>query len=123
MEEKTALIVDDEVDIRQHLSSMLSSSGFKVIVAEDGLGAIKLAKENNPDIIILDVNLPDIDGGEVASRLSQDAQTSAIPIVYLTGLITKEEKKEPGKIGKNFVIAKPILKGELLSIISKVLIR
>ena len=121
MEARRILIVDDEQDVLQHLSSILSSSGFEVMVAERGFEALKLAAEKKPDVIILDINLPDIDGGEVANRLSQNPQTSVIPIVYLTGLVTKQEQKEPRKIGKSFVIAKPVLKGELLSIISKVL--
>ena len=121
MEPKKVLVVDDELDIREHLGAMLRSSGFEVIAAEDGLQAVKFAGEHNPDIIILDVNLPDIDGGEVANRLSRNPSTSAIPIVYLTGLITKEEIKDPEKIGKSFVVAKPVVKTELLSVISQAL--
>jgi CheY-like chemotaxis protein len=120
MEARKVLIVDDEQDVLQHLSSILSSSGFEVIATERGTEALKLAAEKKPDIIILDVNLPDMDGGEVASRLSQNSLTSAIPIVYLTGLVTKKEHKEPQKIGKSFVIAKPVLKGELISTITRV---
>ena len=121
MEKTVALVVDDESDIREHLGSMLSASGFTVIAAKDGYEALKLAREKKPGIIILDVNLPDIDGGEVANRLSQDPQTSSIPIVYLTGLITKDEIKAPEKIGKSFVMAKPVVKTDLLVIINKVL--
>jgi CheY-like chemotaxis protein len=121
MEKRTALVVDDEADIRDHLSAILDGYGFEVITAEDGASALRLASERRPAIIILDINLPDIDGGEVANRLSQDPQTSTIPIIYLTGLITKEEKREPEKLGKHFVIAKPVLKGELLSTISRAL--
>ena len=121
MDKKTALIIDDEQDILEHVGAMLSSYGFKVLSSLSGREGLKLATENKPDIIILDINIPDIDGGEIANQLSQNHNTCEIPIVYLTGLITKEERKEPEKIGKNFVIAKPILKGELLSIVSKVL--
>ena len=103
MEKKSALVVDDEVDIRDHLSSILGGYGLEVTVAKDGLEALKLASEIKPDIIILDINLPDIDGGEVANRLSQNPNTSSIPIVYLTGLITKEESRAPERIGKHFV--------------------
>ena len=121
MEKRRALVVDDEVDIRDHLSAILGGYGFEVITAEDGATALKLVSERKPDIIILDINLPDIDGGEVANRLSQNPATSVIPVIYLTGLVTKKEKREPEKLGKHFVIAKPVLKGELLSTISRVL--
>ncbi|MBN2120590.1 MAG: response regulator [Candidatus Omnitrophica bacterium] len=121
MDKKKVLIVDDEKDIREHVGSMLASSGFEVISSENGLDALKLAAENKPDLVLLDIFLPDIDGGEVANRLATNPSTSQIPIVFLTGLVTKQERKEPEKIGKNFVIAKPLLRSELLSTISKVL--
>ena len=120
MDKKLALIVDDEPDIIQHVGAMLNSSGFEVISSENGRDALKLANERKPDLVLLDIFLPDIDGGEVANQLSKNQETCQIPIIYLTGLVTKEEKKQPQKVGKHFLIAKPILKQELLSTISKV---
>ena len=121
MDKKVALIIDDEPDIIRHVGSILNASGFEVISSESGREGLKMATERRPDLILLDIFLPDIDGGEVANKLSQDQETSQIPIIYLTGLVTKEEKKEPQRVGKHFLIAKPVLKQELLSTISKVL--
>ncbi len=121
MEKKLVLIVDDEKSIIEHVSSILKYSGLEVISSERGEEALRLAEERKPDLIILDINLPDIDGGELANRLSQKEETKNIPIIYLTGLVTKEEREEPQKAGRHFLIAKPVLKGELLSLVSKAL--
>lgn len=121
VDKKTALIVDDEPDIIEHVGSILKESGFNIVSASTGEDGLRLAFESTPQIILLDILLPGIDGGEVARRLSENAKTKDIPIIYLTGLVTKEESNGPEKIGKSFVIAKPVLKGELLSTIEKAL--
>lgn len=121
MDRKLALIIDDEKDVLEHISSMLRSSNFEVITSESGEEGLKLAFEHKPDLILLDVFLPDIDGGAVASQLSEKQGTKNIPIIYLTGLVTKQESQEPERIGKHFMIAKPVLKEELMLTISKVL--
>jgi len=121
VDKKTALIVDDEPDIIEHVGSILKESGFNVMSSSTGEDGLRLAFESTPHLVILDVFLPGIDGGEVAHRLSENAKTKDIPVIYLTGLVTKEEANKPEKRGKSFVIAKPVLKRELLSTIEKVL--
>ena len=121
MERKRVLVVDDEADIRDHLKSILEGYDLEVTTAENGKQALNLAFDSDFDIVVLDINLPDIDGGEVANRLSRNPKTASVPVIYLTGLITKKEKKDPEKLGKHFVIAKPVLKGELLETITRVL--
>jgi len=121
VDKKLVLIVDDEEDTVEYLSFILESLGLEVISSREGLPALKLAEERKPQLIILDVNLPDIDGGEVAYRLSQREETQNIPIIYLTGLITPEEKGDSLRTGKYFVLAKPVLKGELISLVSQIL--
>jgi len=121
MEQKLVLVVDDEQDVVEHVGSLLRSSGFEVISAGNGKDALRLAIDEKPNVIILDVALPDIDGGEVAHRLSLRQEAQKIPIIFLTGLVTKEEQQEPEQMGKHFVIAKPVLKEELISTINKVL--
>ena len=120
-EKKLVLLVDDEPDVIEHVGSILKKNNFEVVSASKGKEALELALIHKPDIILLDVFLPDIDGGEVASRLTLNPQTKDIPIIYLTGLITKQEQEVPEKIGKYFVIAKPILESELIPLIQKVL--
>lgn len=121
MDKKKILLVDDEQDVVEHVGSLLKTSGFDVVCADCGSLALRLARDAKPDVIILDVFLPDIDGGEIAHRLSLNRETSSIPIIFLTGLVTKNEKDQPDRSGKHFVIAKPLLKQELFTVISQVL--
>jgi two-component system alkaline phosphatase synthesis response regulator PhoP len=120
---KRILVIDDEPDICNFSKSALERTGkFEVLVATDALTGINLAKSNNPDLILLDVNMPDIDGGEVAQQLRDYKATSEIPIIFLTALLRKEEAGgDPGKIGRHFFIAKPVASKELIEKIESVL--
>ncbi len=74
------LVVDDELEIRDLLSSFLTEEGYEVILASDGEEAIELAKRETPDAILLDVRMPGIDGIEVCRRLKAEPKTQYIPI-------------------------------------------
>ena len=78
------LAVDDEADILQLLCYNLKSAGYGVIEAKDGPEAIELAKERSPDLIVLDIMLPNMEGTEVLRRLKRDASTANIPVIMLT---------------------------------------
>ena len=117
---KTILIVDDEKEVLFHLKNILKRAGYEVIATSKGKDAINLAKNLLPDLIILDIIMPDVDGGDVAASLSKDSTTSGIPIIFLTGILTKEEELQgKTKSGKHRVIAKPILPDKLLEIIKQ----
>ena len=77
---KTILVVDDEKTLRVNLCEMLTFEGFKVIEAENGVVAIKLARLHSLDMIICDVAMPEMDGFEVLTRLKADSATSALPV-------------------------------------------
>ncbi len=121
MERLVALVVDDEKDILEHISNILSRSGFDVIVSSDGRKGIELARARKPDIIILDIYLPDLDGSEIGTILKNDPNTKHIPIIYLTGLVTKDEIPKVEKTGDSFIIAKPVGRSELLNVVNKAL--
>ncbi|MCM8781005.1 MAG: response regulator [Candidatus Omnitrophica bacterium] len=80
------LIVDDEPDIVAVMKFTLESKGFKVITAYDGLEGLKKAKEENPDLIILDVLMPKVFGDDLAVKLKSEPDTYNIPIILLTNL-------------------------------------
>lgn len=115
---KKILIIDDEEDVLNVLGRRLADTGFRVIRARNGAEGIDKAKKERPNLIILDIWMPGMDGGEVAQRLKQDSQTKDIPIVFLTCLYSKEDEKRIGHdTGKNFVIAKPYNPEELMDIL------
>jgi len=116
MDKKKILIVDDEVDMLSLLETRLSAAGYSVIKAADGKEGLRLARKERPDMIILDIMMPGLGGGEVAEILKSDSSTKEIPVIFLTCLYTKEEETSQGHaISGNFFIAKPFDQNELLS--------
>lgn len=111
------LIVDDEPDILQVLTARLQNAGYGVIKSSSGQDAIALAKKERPDLIVLDVMMPGVDGGDVAHVLQNSPETKDIPIIFLTCLVTKEEEKASKTIAGHDFIAKPYNPEELLKLI------
>lgn len=108
MDKKKILIVDDEKDTLCILEKELTARGYSVIAADNGNDALSLAISKRPDLIILDIWMPEMGGEEVAERLKEDTKTKDIPVIFLTCLFQKREEEEQGCIiaGKVF-IAKP----------------
>ena len=118
---KKILVVDDEEDVQIYLGNILKRNNYSVIIAANGSNGLDLAKKELPDLIILDVMLPDIEGGDVASKLSEDAVTRNIPIIFLTALMRKQEEEAIMKTGKHYILAKPAMKEEIIALINKIL--
>lgn len=109
------LIVEDDEDIRGLLCATLELHGHETIVAENGAQGLKLAVEEQPHLILLDVMLPDIDGFEVCQRLRRSVATSHIPIIMLTGRGTTDDKLTGFELGADDYITKPFDTDELLA--------
>ncbi|BAY07706.1 PAS domain S-box protein [Calothrix sp. NIES-2098] len=117
---KTILVVDDDVNIRELLRQQLENEGYNVREAKDGMDAIQQIKANRPDLILLDVMMPQINGFDVAAVLKNDPHTADIPIVILSII----ENKERGyHIGIDRYLTKPInteqLRSEIGSLLSQ----
>jgi CheY-like chemotaxis protein len=121
MPAKEILIVDDEIITQNMLKTALANAGYAPIVARSGAEAIQLANERLPSLIILDIMLPDIDGGEVASLLKKDPKTSAIPIIFLSALVSETEEKTDAKSDVASFLSKPFQREKLLNEIKKYL--
>lgn len=81
---KKVLIVDDDRDLLFSLRSILSGKGFKTLTIESGTSVVSLAKIYHPDVILLDVRLPDVDGRSICRQLKHDAKTSMVPIIIIS---------------------------------------
>ncbi len=81
---KKILIVDDEESIREPLKEMLVRNGYEVIMAEDGKKGLDEARKKKPDLVLLDVNMPKMDGFKVLEELKKDKKTADIPVFMLT---------------------------------------
>ena len=113
---KKILIVDDEPDLAMVLANRLKTNGYQVEKASSGQEALKKAKEGDPDLIIMDIVMPDMDGTEVAAILAQDYSMKDIPVIFLTALQTKNDEQTQGHdIGGHAVFAKPYEFKELLA--------
>src|SRR3990167_7780639 len=117
------LIIDDEDDFCHFVKLNLERAGkFQVSVATGALAGINLAKSQQPDLILLDVLMPDMDGSQVAEDLLLEPTTKNIPIVFLTALAQKKEiESAEGVIGGRTFIAKPVTPQELIARIDMVL--
>lgn len=105
---KKVLVVDDNANNLMLEKDLLDVAGFEVFVAENALSAIGIARKEKPDIIILDVRLPDIRGPEAARILRQDKETRDIPIIFVTASVLAEGKEEIKAIPNSGFIGKPI---------------
>jgi len=94
--QKKILVVDDEPNITMVMQEQLELQGYSVIVASDGTEGLEKAKKEKPDLIILDVMLPKMNGYEVCGLLKQDEKYASIPIILFTGR-TQDSEKELGK--------------------------
>lgn len=116
------LIVDDEKEIVSLYHDVLSKQGFNVLTASNGVDCLSLAAKALPDLILLDVIMPGMDGGTTAQKLLENAKTKNIPIIFLTSMITKEEEAvQEGIIKGRLFISKASSIEEFIEKINKVL--
>lgn len=115
------LVIDDEHDILDTVSARLIAAGYAVVTADTGEGGFAKAVKEKPDLILLDIMLPDIDGGVVAAKLRANVLTKKIPVIFLTCIVSDKEIEGKDTIGGNMFIAKPFKSDELLAKIRDVL--
>jgi len=118
---KKILIVDDEPDAVELLSIRLKSNGYDVISALDGKACLKKAVEEKPDLVILDILLPKINGFEVCKRLKERDETKDIPVIMLTALAKEQDLSKGLEEGVDCFITKPFNPEDLLCEIKTVL--
>ncbi len=118
---KKILIVDDERDIIKVLMIRLQSNGYGVLGALGGAQGIFMANKEIPDLIILDIRMPDVDGFSVVEKLKQSDRTSRIPIIFLTGSPERDADERAMGLGARFYIKKPYDPEELLDAVERAL--
>lgn len=117
------LIVDDDIDTVRLVGLMLERQGYEILAASNGEQAITSAKREQPDLILLDIMMPDIDGYEVARQLREDHHTTHLPIIMFTAKNQVDDKLQGFEVGADDYLTKPIQPGELLGHIKTVLAR
>jgi len=115
------LLVDDYPDAREMYTEYLEFSGFEVVEAENGMEALQRAVDAAPDIILMDLSLPVMDGWEATRRLKADSRTASIPVVALTGHALAGISEGAKKAGCDSFVTKPCLPEDLVKEIRRVL--
>ena len=112
---RSILIVEDNPSDRQRLEKLLTEAGYLVATAVDGSQAVASAKRNKPDAILMDVNMPEMDGYAATRALHADAETKDIPVILVTAKDQKADKAWGQMLGAKGYITKPYTDDQLLS--------
>lgn len=118
---KKILLVEDEKDLSKTISFRLENNGYTVVTAYDGPEGLDKAKKEKPDLVILDLMLPKMDGYKVCALLKADSRYSRIPIVIFTARVQEEDKAMGKEVGADAYITKPFEPETLLSKIRELL--
>ncbi len=122
MDKRRILIADDNAGDLSVLEGVLEQAGYEVITARDGRDAFRLALENRPDLIILDVFMPEMAGGLVRLSLKEEAETSEIPVIFLSCLFSEQEiAGQDIMFGDSLRLGKPCERDKLLKAVEKAL--
>jgi len=120
---KKILTIDDDQNILRLLEIKLSEAGYAVIKADNAKLGINIALDQKPELILLDILMPEIDGEKATDILKEDKETKDIPIIYITSLLEKNDVNEGfvsgSKIGDQPFISKPFESGELLGMVER----
>ena len=119
---KKALIVEDHPDMREVLSCQLQMLGFSVITANNGREGVEKAIKDKPNLILMDIMMPVMDGREATRRIRSNKETENIPILATTAITKKSQLRECIEVGCNDYIVKPFAPNELASHIEKLLV-
>lgn len=118
---QTILLIEDDPLSARLADLVLRSEGYEVIAARNGLEALKIVQSTPPDLILLDLMLPGLDGFEVLNRLRADPKTATTPVVVVSSKTQPADKQTAAKIGANDYLTKPYHKNELLGVVRSLL--
>ncbi len=123
MAQEKILIVDDDLDTLKLVGLLLQRNGYQIVAAKSGPQALKRAREHQPDLILLDVMMPGMDGYETARQLRADPRTASIPIIMFTAKSQLDDKLAGFESGADDYVTKPVHPSELLARVRRVLSR
>ena len=107
-ERRTVLVVEDDAPLRRMIGVFLRAAGYRVCAAEDGPTGLALARDERPDLVLLDLMMPGLDGWEVLRRIKGEALTAAIPVLVLTASVDAPLTEQALRLGVTRFLTKPI---------------
>ena len=117
----TVLVVDDNDDNVRIMSTILLGRGFEVRIAHDGKGALESIEQKRPDLVLLDVLMPGMDGMRVLDHIKRDPRTASIPVIMVTARAQDEDVLAGYSFGAEYYVAKPFTSRQLLYAVALVL--
>ncbi|MHB0869923.1 MAG: response regulator transcription factor [Chloroflexota bacterium] len=121
MQAKKLLLIDDEPAIQTLVRLVMEGDGWQVLVAGEGAPGLALAREQNPDVILLDVALPDLSGLEVCRQLKSDPDTASIPVAMLTAMAQETDRRAAMSLGADDYVTKPWRPAALIARVTSLL--
>src|SRR6266446_4167699 len=112
---KKVLVIDDTQEIRMIIAESLNLYGFTTLAAEDGISGVQIAKEQFPDLIICDINMPKLDGYGTLTALRENEATATIPFIFLSGAVEKPNVRRGMELGADDYLTKPFTHKELIT--------
>jgi len=112
------MVVDDSITVRRVTQRLLERNGMRVLTARDGLDAVGLLQDNVPDIILLDIEMPRMDGYEVAAHVRNDPRLADVPIIMITSRVGEKHRARAIELGVNDYLGKPYQEAQLLDAIA-----
>ena len=121
MAKKKILVIDDETEFCELVKKFLErQNDFEVSTCSEGTRAVDQTKRFKPDLVLLDVRMPEVSGTDIAETLRGNEATKNIPIIFLTAIVTEEDvQKSDHKIGGEYFLSKPVRIEELLALVKK----
>ncbi|MFO1401091.1 MAG: response regulator [Steroidobacteraceae bacterium] len=118
-----ALVVDDSITVRRVTQRLLERNGMRVLTARDGMDAVAILQEHTPDIILLDIEMPRMDGYEVAMHVRNDARLKDVPIIMITSRVGEKHRARAIELGVDDYLGKPYQESQLIDAITPLVAR
>jgi chemosensory pili system protein ChpA (sensor histidine kinase/response regulator) len=112
------MVVDDSLTVRKITSRLLEREGYQVLTAKDGVDALEQMKETLPGVMLVDIEMPRMDGFDLAKNVRGDARTSSIPIVMISSRTADKHRNQAAQLGVNAFLGKPYQESELLQYVA-----
>ena len=113
------LVVDDSLTVRKITTRLLEREGYRALTAKDGLDALQILADANPDVILLDIEMPRMDGFEFTKTIKADNRQSHIPIIMITSRTAEKHRNHARELGVNEYLGKPFQDEQLLALVVK----
>ena len=114
----TVMVVDDSLTVRKITGRLLAREGYQVLTAKDGVEALEMLNEERPDVMLVDIEMPRLDGFDLTRNIRADAQLRHIPIIMITSRTAEKHRKYAFEIGVNHYLGKPYQEEELLKLVA-----